>query len=73
MAARPDAFDVLKATDVPALVIWGDEDELSTRADVEAMVEALPQGELVVIEGAGHLTAVEAPETFTQAVHDFLT
>lgn len=72
MATRPDSFDVLRATDVPALVVVGDEDELSPRSDADAMVAALPQGRLHVLPNAGHLTAVETPETFTGAVLDLL-
>ena len=49
MAARPDSLDTLRAADVPALVIRGDEDALASQADVDAMVEALPQGRLVVL------------------------
>jgi pimeloyl-ACP methyl ester carboxylesterase len=72
MAARPDSLDTLRATDVPALVVWGDEDTLSSRADVDAMVEALPQGRLAVLDGAGHLSAVEVPEAFDAVVGEFL-
>ena len=72
MAARPDSLDVLRATDVPALVLVGDEDELSTPQDAQAMVDALPQGRLAVLPGSGHLTAVEVPDTFNQAVSRFL-
>jgi pimeloyl-ACP methyl ester carboxylesterase len=72
MAARPDSFDVLRGTDVPALVVVGDEDRLSSLADSQAMVDALPQGRLHVLPGAGHLTAVETPETFTGAVLELL-
>ena len=72
MAARPDSLDTLRAADVPALVIRGDEDALASQADVDAMVEALPQGRLVVLPGAGHLTAVEVPEAFDAAVREFL-
>ena len=39
MAARPDSLDTLRTVDVPALVILGDEDRLSSRDDAEAMVE----------------------------------
>ncbi len=72
MAARPDSLDTLEAADVPALVIRGDEDALASQADAEAMVEALPQGRLVVLPGAGHLSAVEVPEAFDAAVREFL-
>ncbi|WP_371650932.1 MULTISPECIES: alpha/beta fold hydrolase [unclassified Streptomyces] len=62
IAARPDALDVLRATDIPAVVIVGEEDELVSQADTRAMVEALPRGRLVVVPGSGHLPPLEAPE-----------
>jgi pimeloyl-ACP methyl ester carboxylesterase len=72
MAARPDSFDTLRAVAVPALVVWGEEDTLSPRAEAEAMADALPDGRLVTIPDAGHLTAVEAPEEFNAVVAEFL-
>jgi pimeloyl-ACP methyl ester carboxylesterase len=72
MAARPDSLDTLRTVDVPAVVILGDEDGLASREDAEAMVEALPQGRLVLIPGAGHLSAVEAPGPFSTAVREML-
>jgi pimeloyl-ACP methyl ester carboxylesterase len=72
MAARPDSLDTLRACDVPALVLRGDEDGLSSQADSEAMADALPQGRLVVIPSSGHLTAVEDPDAFADAVVTFL-
>lgn len=72
MAARPDSFEVLRATDVPALVVVGEEDALSPVAQAQEMVDALPQGRLAVLPGAGHLTAVEDPAAFAAAVGGFL-
>jgi pimeloyl-ACP methyl ester carboxylesterase len=72
MAERPDSLDTLRAVTVPALVVWGEEDTLSPRAEAEAMADALPDGRLVTIPDAGHLTAVEAPEEFNAAVAEFL-
>jgi len=72
MAARPDSLETLRATRVPALVMVGDEDELSTRADAEAMVEALPDARLEVLPGSGHLTAVEVPAEFNARLRRFL-
>lgn len=72
MAARPDSFEVLRATDVPALVVVGEEDALSPVPDAEAMVDALPQGNLVVLAAAGHLSAVEVPDAFAAAVNGWL-
>lgn len=72
MAVRPDSFDALRAFERPALVIVGEEDTLSPSSDAEAMAAALPQGRLVRVPEAGHLTAVETPEAFNAAVAGFL-
>ncbi|HEV2891619.1 MAG TPA: alpha/beta hydrolase [Frankiaceae bacterium] len=72
MAARPDSFEALRAFDRPALVIVGDEDEMSPMPDAEAMVEALPQGRLAVVPAAGHMASMEAPEAFNEALREFL-
>lgn len=72
MAARPDSLATLRAADVPALVLRGDEDAISSQADTDAMVEALPDGRLVLLPGAGHLSAVETPEPFAAAIGTFL-
>lgn len=71
MARRPDSFDVLRSAGVPTLVVIGEEDVLSTVADGEALAEAT-SGELVVLPGSGHLTALEVAEDFTAAVGGFL-
>ena len=72
MAARPDSTETLRAAGVPALVVLGDEDGLATRADADAMVDALPDGRLEVLRGSGHLSAVEVPDAFTGVLRDFL-
>jgi pimeloyl-ACP methyl ester carboxylesterase len=69
---RPDSLDVLRTVTVQALVVRGDEDELSTQADAEAMVDALPDAQLEVLAGSGHLSAVEMPDQFTARVRTFL-
>lgn len=71
MAARPDSFDTLRDTRAPALTLVGDEDTLATTEDAQAMADALPNGELLVIQRSGHLTAVEQPDLFNQAISDF--
>jgi len=72
MAARPDSMSTLRATDVPALVVVGSQDTLAPVPDAERMADAMPQGRLEVIEGAGHLSAVEAPTEFNRVVGEFL-
>ncbi|MGV3637917.1 MAG: alpha/beta fold hydrolase [Flavobacteriales bacterium] len=72
MALRPDRTAVLRSFDRPALVITGDEDDLMPLPTSQAMVDALPKGELVVLERAGHLSNVERPEAFNAMVLNFL-
>ncbi|MYW15285.1 alpha/beta fold hydrolase [Streptomyces sp. SID2955] len=69
IAARPDSLDLLRGTDVPALVVTGAEDELVAEKEAVAMADALPRGRLVTLPATGHLQPVEAP----QAVTDLLT
>lgn len=73
MAARTGDVEALAGIRVPALVIAGSEDELATEQDAGAMAEALPNAELLVMPRCGHLTAVEQPELFNQAVAEFVT
>ena len=72
LAGRGDRRPDLPAMDVPALVIVGSEDALTPVSFSEVLVAGLPDAELVVIPGAGHLTALEAPAAFAAAVGDFL-
>ncbi|MDQ0376930.1 alpha/beta fold hydrolase [Amycolatopsis thermophila] len=68
MAARPDSTELLTAADVPAVVIVGEEDGLTPPDAAQALAEALPKGELVVVPQAGHLTPLEAPAMVSEAI-----
>ncbi len=67
MAARPDRLAVLAGLDVPAAVVWGDRDGISSREASQAMAEAL-EAPLHVLEGVGHLAAWEAPDAVAKIV-----
>jgi pimeloyl-ACP methyl ester carboxylesterase len=71
MALRPDSIEVLRSATIPALVVIGAEDGLATVADGQAIADATG-GELVVLPGSGHLTALEVPDEFTDVVSRFL-
>lgn len=72
MAARPESFDNLRAADIPALVVFGEQDTLMPLAEANAMVEALPQATLEVIPGAGHLAPMEDPAAVAEAILSWL-
>jgi len=73
MRARPDASTELAAIDVPALVVVGEHDAPSPPAEARAMADALPDAHVEVIAGAGHLSNLEAPASFNDAVAAFLS
>ncbi len=53
------ALDVLRA--VPVLVLVGSQDRLTPVAHSEAIAAALPDAELVVVDGCGHMVQLERP------------
>lgn len=68
MAERPDSRPDLPDIDVPTTVIVGSADALTPPSMSEPMAEAIPGATLVVLEGAGHLSNLEDPERFTDAL-----
>ncbi|MBK8226691.1 MAG: alpha/beta fold hydrolase [Flavobacteriales bacterium] len=72
MALRPDRTRVLRELNKPALIVTGSDDALMPLPTSEAMRAALPDSRMVVIEGAAHLSPVEAPERFNAEVSMFL-
>lgn len=73
MAARPDSSPTLQETELPVLIVWGDEDVMSPRAEQDSMVEVLRDVRMSVIARAGHLTAVEDPAGVTRELVEFLS
>jgi pimeloyl-ACP methyl ester carboxylesterase len=72
MAARPDATDVLRSFDGPALVMVGERDALSPPDLARRMATLLPRGELVELSGCGHLSPLEAPDEVAAAITEWL-
>lgn len=57
---------------VPTLLVWGDGDEDTPLWMGERMAELLPDGALVVFEGAGHFAYADQPGRFAQLTRTFL-
>jgi pimeloyl-ACP methyl ester carboxylesterase len=72
MAARPDSLDLLRAAEIPALVLRGDEDTLIPRDEAAAMADALPKATFVELPGAGHLAPLEVPDEVAGALGNWL-
>jgi pimeloyl-ACP methyl ester carboxylesterase len=71
-AERPDYECTLAGLDVPALIVVGDEDAFTTRADAERMHTLLKRSELVWMEGVGHMPNLEREVEFNDALGRFL-
>jgi 3-oxoadipate enol-lactonase len=72
MRDRPDSSDVLPAIRVPTLVIIGSEDQLTPMPLARSLAGRITGAKLVVIPGAGHISNLENPAAFTQALREFL-
>lgn len=72
MALRPDRTEMLASLLVPALIVVGEEDGITPVAKAQAMKDAMPNSQLVVIPSAGHLPNLEQPEAFANAVAKFV-
>ncbi len=60
--ARPDARKFLPKLTCPALVMWGDSDQLTTPEANREIAALLPQAEVVELAQCGHMLTMEQPE-----------
>jgi pimeloyl-ACP methyl ester carboxylesterase len=61
-----EALGTLKG--LPTLILCGDEDKLTPVRNSHVMADALPEAELVVVPGAGHMVMLERPSLVTGAL-----
>lgn len=69
--AAADLAEVLPTVAVPALLIWGELDARSPLSVAAQFERAIPDAELVVIPAAGHVSNLERPSVFNDAVRAF--
>jgi pimeloyl-ACP methyl ester carboxylesterase len=72
MLMRPDSTQDLAAISCPTLVIVGEEDTLTPVSDSEAMHRAIARSHFVLLRKAGHLSSLETPHDFSEALGNFL-
>jgi pimeloyl-ACP methyl ester carboxylesterase len=72
MMGRSDSRPLLPHIAVPTLVVCGREDVLTPPADSEALHAGIRGSRLALIEEAGHLSNIEAPDRFSFALNSFL-
>ncbi len=67
---RPDSTETLATIDCPALIISGELDQITPPVVHEEMAGKLPNAQLEIISGAGHLSTLEAGETVGPAIRN---
>ncbi len=71
MSERGDSNEILRASGVPQMFIFGRHDEYITPPVAENMIANHPQAEVFWLENSGHMGFVEEPEAAAEAVIDF--
>ncbi len=72
MQRRSDQTKILRRAMLPAVVICGAQDPVTLPRRHQFISEMLPYGRLELIEGAGHLPALEQPEEVTRVIETWL-
>ncbi|GAB4298980.1 MAG: alpha/beta fold hydrolase [Desulfuromonadia bacterium] len=72
MRERPDYTERLAGFTLPSLVVGGGMDKLIPPSVTEGYAARLPKGRVIIVEGAGHLANIEAPNEVNQAILEFL-
>lgn len=71
-SSRHTVADYAEDLELPVLLLPGAKDQLSTPAGQRRLRDALPQGRMEVIRGAGHLLHYERPAQVARAMRRFL-
>jgi pimeloyl-ACP methyl ester carboxylesterase len=72
MKGRPDARTQLQAIGSPTLVLAGEEDAVISISEAESMRQRIPGASLVRLPRVGHLSNLEAPGAFSEALGSLL-
>ncbi|CAN5557966.1 alpha/beta hydrolase [soil metagenome] len=70
--AEADLRDVLSSIEVPTLLLYGEQDQRSPLHIADELHARIPNSDLMVIPGVGHMSNYDDPERFNDAVLTFL-
>jgi pimeloyl-ACP methyl ester carboxylesterase len=71
LMAETDLRDVLPRVNVPTLLIWGELDVRSPLAVARQFEQLIPDTKLVLLPSCGHISNLEQPRAFNNAVREF--
>jgi len=72
-AKKDNLKDLLGQIKVPTLLLWGEDDLVTTMEVAEMFHKLIPNSELISIKNCGHAPMIEHPEWFSGEVKKFLT
>lgn len=72
VGSRTFIASATEPVDVPALVVWGTEDDVIEPAQADALAAAFVDGRVVLVDGAGHAAYRDEPEAFGEVLIDFV-
>lgn len=71
-AKRDNLLHLLKQIKVPTLLLWGEDDLVTTMDVAETFQKNIPNATLVTIKNCGHAPMIEHPEWFAEQTKKFL-
>jgi pimeloyl-ACP methyl ester carboxylesterase len=72
MARRPDRSNMIADADFPVLILHSSEDRFIPVEKAQQMTALNREAHFVIIKGAGHCAAIEAPDETASALRKFL-
>lgn len=71
-AKKDNLKDVLCQVKAPTLLLWGEDDHVTTMEVAEMFHKLIPNSTLVTVKKCGHAPMIEHPEWFSEEVEKFL-
>ena len=72
LVTRPEVDSLLPQITCPTLVMTGALDQWAPPAQHEQIAAKIPNSQLVIVEGAGHMIQLEAPDAVNEAINRWL-
>jgi len=73
LLTRPEQASLLETITCPTLIMTGELDTWSPPAQHEAIAARIADSTLVIVEGAGHMLPLEAPDAVNEAIAAWLS
>lgn len=70
--SNPEDIALIKTIRQPTLVLWGADDQLIPLSEAERFHRDLPNNEVIILKGVGHVPMEESPKESLAAVQAFL-